>query len=200
MVLGKRCFDIVLSIIGLIILAPVFLLVAGIIKLTSTGPVFFRQQRIGRYGTLFAIHKFRTMIVGAESKGLKITIGEDRRITQVGHILRKTKLDELPQLIDVLQGSMSFVGPRPEVPEYVAKYPLMIKTKVLSIRPGITDRASIEMIDENELLAKSANPEQTYIHEILPIKLDYAVKYIDNYSLLEDVRIIFATLKKIISR
>lgn len=197
---AKRIFDIVLSALGLIILMPVFIIICVVIKLTSSGGVFFRQIRVGQYGIPFSIHKFRTMVTDAESKGLKITVGADNRITAIGRVLRKTKLDELPQLIDVLLGDMSFVGPRPEVPEYVAVYPNNIKQKILSIRPGITDWASIEMIDENEILAKSNNPEQTYINEILPIKLNYAVEYIDNYSFFEDIKIILETLKKIIIR
>lgn len=197
---AKRIFDIVFSALGLIILMPVFIIIGIVIKLTSSGGVFFRQIRVGQYGIPFSIHKFRTMVTDAESKGLKLTVGADNRITAIGRVLRKTKLDELPQLIDVLLGDMSFVGPRPEVPEYVAVYPDSIKQKILSIRPGITDRASIEMIDENEILAKSNNPEQTYINEILPIKLNYAVEYIDNYSFFEDIKIILETLKKIIIR
>lgn len=197
---AKRIFDIVFSALGLIILMPVFIIIGIVIKLTSSGGIFFRQTRVGQYGIPFSIHKFRTMVTDAESKGLKITVGADNRITTIGRVLRKTKLDELPQLIDVLFGDMSFVGPRPEVPEYVAVYPDSIKQKILSIRPGITDRASIEMIDENEILAKSNNPEQTYINEILPIKLNYAVEYIDNYSFFEDIKIILETLKKIIIR
>jgi lipopolysaccharide/colanic/teichoic acid biosynthesis glycosyltransferase len=199
-VFAKRIFDIVFSALGLIILMPVFIIIGIVIKLTSSGGVFFRQIRVGQYGIPFSIHKFRTMVTDAESKGLKLTVGADNRITAIGRVLRKTKLDELPQLIDVLLGDMSFVGPRPEVPEYVAVYPDSIKQKILSIRPGITDRASIEMIDENEILAKSNNPEQTYINEILPIKLNYAVEYIDNYSFFEDIKIILETLKKIIIR
>ncbi|RTK93229.1 MAG: sugar transferase [Neisseriaceae bacterium] len=197
---AKRIFDIVFSALGLIILMPVFIIIGIVIKLTSSGGIFFRQTRVGQYGIPFSIHKFRTMVTDAESKGLKITVGADNRITTIGRVLRKTKLDELPQLIDVLFGDMSFVGPRPEVPEYVAVYPDNIKQKILSIRPGITDRASIEMIDENEILAKSNNPEQTYINEILPIKLNYAVEYIDNYSFFGDIKIILETLKKIIIR
>lgn len=197
---AKRIFDIVFSALGLIILMPVFIIVGIVIKLTSSGGVFFRQTRVGQYGIPFSIHKFRTMVTDAESKGLKITVGADNRITAIGRVLRKTKLDELPQLIDVLLGDMSFVGPRPEVPEYVAVYPDNIRQKILSIRPGITDRASIEMIDENEILAKSNNPEHAYINEILPIKLNYAVDYVDNYSFFEDIKIILETLKKIIIR
>lgn len=196
----KRIFDVTLALIGLALLSPIFAIISLVILLSSEGPIFFRQLRVGQYGIPFRIHKFRTMIVDAEKNGLKITVGNDNRITPIGKFLRKSKLDELPQLIDVLLGKMSFVGPRPEVPEYVAQYPLTIKNKVLSIRPGITDRASIEMIDENTILAKSSNPEITYVNEILPIKLKYACDYIDNYSLVEDIKIIIDTLKKIVLR
>lgn len=196
----KRLFDILVSFIGLLILSPLFILIIIGIKLTSNGPVFFRQIRVGRYEKLFKIHKFRTMIVDAESKGLKITVGADKRITSIGAILRKTKLDELPQLIDVLLGNMSLVGPRPEVPEYVKYYSVDIKRKVFSIRPGITDEASIEMIDENDVLARSSNPENTYINEILPLKLSYAVKYAESHGIMLDIVLILKTLRKIIVR
>lgn len=170
------------------------------IKLTSSGSVFFRQTRVGRYENLFRIHKFRTMIVNAESKGLKITVGRDPRVTSIGYILRKTKLDELPQLIDVLLGNMSLVGPRPEVPEYIQYYPKELRDKIFSVRPGITDEASITMIDENEILSKSANPEQAYIKEILPLKLSYAAKYAEKSNLFLDIKLILRTLGKIVSR
>ena len=150
----KRSFDIICALCGLIILSPVLLLIIVLTKLTSTGPVFFRQTRVGQYEKLFQIHKFRTMIVNAEASGLKITVGRDPRITSIGHFLRKTKLDELPQLIDVLMGTMSLVGPRPEVPEYVQYYTNEVKAIVLSVRPGITDWASIKMIDENGSLPR----------------------------------------------
>lgn len=198
--LAKRIFDIIVSLFGLIILAPVFLLIAIIIKITSSGPVFFRQVRVGRHAHNFSIHKFRTMVNNAENIGPHITIGEDKRITFIGKFLRKTKLDELPQLIDVLKGDMSLVGPRPEVPGYVLTYPSEIKDIVLSVRPGITDWASIKMIDENLLLAKAADPVYTYQHEILPQKLDYAVKYVKTRNFIQDLIIIFATLGKIIFR
>lgn len=196
----KRLFDIVASSLGLVLLSPLFIIISVTIKFTSKGPVFFRQTRVGRNEKLFQIHKFRTMVVNAESKGLKITVGADSRITPIGYILRKTKFDELPQLIDVLIGNMSLVGPRPEVPEYVRYYTPEIKQKIFSVRPGITDAASIEMIDENDILAKSSNPEYTYINEILPLKLSYAVKYADHHNLFIDLVLILKTLKKIIIR
>mgnify|MGYP003466535376 FL=1 len=196
----KRSFDIICALCGLIILSPVLLLIIVLIKLTSTGPVFFRQTRVGQYEKLFQIHKFRTMIVNAEASGLKITVGRDLRITSIGHFLRKTKLDELPQLIDVLMGTMSLVGPRPEVPEYVQYYTNEIKAIVLSVRPGITDWASIKMIDENDILARASDPQQAYIQQILPEKLAYAVRYVQTRSLRLDVYLILLTISKIFTR
>lgn len=196
----KRSFDIICALCGLIILSPVLLLIIVLIKLTSTGPVFFRQTRVGQYEKLFQIHKFRTMIVNAEASGLKITVGRDPRITSIGHFLRKTKLDELPQLIDVLMGTMSLVGPRPEVPEYVQYYTNEIKAIVLSVRPGITDWASIKMIDENDILARASDPQQAYIQQILPEKLAYAVRYVQTRSLRLDVYLILLTISKIFTR
>lgn len=196
----KRVFDIICALCGLIILSPVLLLIIVLIKLTSTGPVFFRQTRVGQYEKLFQIHKFRTMIVNAEASGLKITVGRDPRITSIGHFLRKTKLDELPQLIDVLMGTMSLVGPRPEVPEYVQYYTNEVKAIVLSVRPGITDWASIKMIDENDILARASDPQQAYIQQILPEKLAYAVRYVQTRSLRLDVYLILLTISKIFTR
>lgn len=196
----KRLFDIVCSFFGLLILSPVFLVLILLIKLTSEGPIFFRQARVGQYQKLFQIHKFRTMVVNAEAKGLKITIGRDSRITWIGAILRKTKLDELPQLIDVLLGDMSLVGPRPEVPEYVKYYSAEMKAVVFKVKPGITDKASIEMIDENEVLSKYNNPEQAYIEHLIPLKLSYAVRYVKERSLVGDIAIIFKTIAKIFTR
>ena len=196
----KRVFDIICALCGLIILSPVLLLIIVLIKLTSTGPVFFRQTRVGQYEKLFQIHKFRTMIVNAEASGLKITVGRDPRITSIGHFLRKTKLDELPQLIDVLMGTMSLVGPRPEVPEYVQYYTNEIKAIVLNVRPGITDWASIKMIDENDILARASDPQQAYIQQILPEKLAYAVRYVQTRSLRLDVYLILLTISKIFTR
>ncbi len=198
--LAKRLFDIILSVMGLTLLSPILIIIAFTIKLTSQGEIFFRQQRVGLNGQLFLIHKFRTMVINAEDLGPKITIGMDKRITKIGHFLRKTKLDELPQLIDVFIGKMSIVGPRPEVPEYVALYQKEVKDIVLSVRPGITDWASIKMIDENLILAKSDNPKNTYIHEIMPQKLAYAVKYVKRRSMPQDILIIFMTFIKIIKR
>lgn len=190
----KRLFDLFWTVPGVILLSPLLAMVAVWIKLDSSGPVFFRQTRVGRYGKLFQVMKFRTMVIDAEAKGLKITVGRDPRITRSGHFLRKYKLDELPQLFNVLHGEMSLVGPRPEVPEYVACYPTDVRDKVLSIKPGITDRASIEFKDENRLLAGAADPARTYIEEILPVKLRYYVQYADEQSLWLDYCLIMRTL------
>lgn len=200
MMIMKRVFDIISSAIGLILLSPIFLIIALLIKSTSAGGVFFRQDRVGLNGQIFSIYKFRTMVTNAESLGPKITIGKDSRITTIGHILRKTKLDELPQLIDVFLGKMSIVGPRPEVPEYVAFYPTEVKDIVLSVRPGITDWASIKMIDENLILDLSDNPKETYIQKIMPEKLDFAVKYVKTRTFKQDLLIILMTFVKIIKR
>lgn len=195
----KRGFDIFCSALGLLCLLPLIVFIAIWIKLDSKGPVFFRQERVGQYGRLFRIHKFRTMRVDAEQAG-RLTVGRDSRITSCGHFLRKSKLDELPQLLDVLIGKMSLVGPRPEVQEYIDCYPANVRDKVLSVRPGITDRASIEMVDENEILAQYSDPRQAYIDHILPIKQRYYVAYVDNHGLIADVKIILATLLKIVMR
>ncbi len=196
----KRLFDFLCSAGGLVILSPVLIVIMLLIKLTSAGPIFFRQTRVGQHEQLFQIHKFRTMIVNAEARGLKITVGQDARITSIGRFLRKTKLDELPQLIDVLIGNMSLVGPRPEVPEYVKYYPAEVKAQIFKLKPGITDWASIKMIDENAILAKAENPEQEYIHKILPEKLTFAVRYAETRSLSLDVYLIFLTIAKIFTR
>lgn len=195
----KRSFDIVASLAGLIILLPVFMCIAIWIKIDSKGSVFFRQERVGRYGSTFRIHKFRTMTTNSESAG-RLTVGADSRITRSGKFLRKTKLDELPQLIDVLLGRMSLVGPRPEVPEFMNLYPLSQRQKILSVRPGITDRASIEMVDENEILGKYEDARQAYIDVIMPIKGEFYCNYVDNQSFTEDIKIVFSTFWKIISR
>lgn len=194
----KRLFDFCASGVGLLFLSPLLLVVAIVIKLDSHGPVFFRQERVGQFGKLFRIHKFRTMVVNAEGRGMQITVGSDPRVTKVGKFLRRYKLDELPQLIDVVLGRMSLVGPRPEVPRYVACYPDDVKDLVLSVRPGITDRASIEFKDENEILGRAADPHRAYVEEVLPIKLGYYVDYVKSRSLFGDVAIIFSTLLAIV--
>jgi len=192
-----RLSDIVLSLLGLLFLLPIFLILAVWIKFDSQGSIFFRQIRVGKDGRDFRIYKFRTMIVNAEKMGI-ITIGErDPRITNSGYFLRKYKLDELPQLINVLKGEMSFVGPRPEVRKYVEMYN-QEQLKILTVKPGITDYASIEYINEDEILGKSLDPEKTYIEEIMPQKIKYNMKYINNKTVIEYFKIIFLTIIKII--
>ena len=192
-----RLLDIVLSLLGLLFLLPIFLILAVWIKFDSQGSIFFRQIRVGKDGRDFRIYKFRTMIVNAEKMGI-ITIGErDPRITNSGYFLRKYKLDELPQLINVLKGEMSFVGPRPEVRKYVEMYN-QEQLKILTVKPGITDYASIEYINEDEILGKSSDPEKTYIEEIMPQKIKYNMKYINNKTVIEYFKIIFLTIIKII--
>ncbi|MGX1923790.1 sugar transferase [Vibrio sp. NH-7] len=195
----KRTFDLISCIVGLMLLAPLFIIVAIWIKLDSSGPIFFRQERVGRNGEVFRIHKFRTMRSDSENKG-RLTVGKDSRITTSGHFLRKSKVDELPQLIDVLLGKMSLVGPRPEVQEFIDEYPSDIRDIVLSVRPGITDEASIEMVDENEILGKYSDPRKAYIDEVLPIKQKYYVDYVENKSFFGDINIIIKTIMKIITR
>lgn len=196
--LAKRFFDLVFVLLGLIFLLPVFLLIAIVIKLDSKGSIFFKQIRVGQYGKHFRVLKFRTMVMNAEEKGAKITIGGDSRITKVGIFLRKYKFDELPQLLNVLKGEMSLVGPRPEVPEYVEFYSDEMKNIVLSVPPGITDRASIEFRDENEILSGSTDPVMDYREKVLPIKLDYYKKYVQERSLWLDFSLIIGTFSAII--
>ena len=194
--MSKRLFDIVAALAGLVLLAPLFALAALWIKLDSPGPVFFRQQRVGRHGKLFAIYKFRTM-TEAPAATVQLTVGRDRRITRAGELLRHYKLDELPQLINVLQGTMSLVGPRPEVPRYVACYPPAVRAIVLSVAPGITDWAAILYRDESAILGRAADPERAYLETILPAKLDYYMRYVRERNFWTDLRIIFSTLAAI---
>lgn len=196
--IAKRLFDLLASAVGLLLLSPLLAVIAVAIKLDSPGPVFYRQERVGRHGRLFRIHKFRTMRVDADRTGPQLTIGADRRVTRVGDPLRRYKLDELPQLIDVLEGTMSLVGPRPEVPRYVAAYPDSQRELVLSVRPGITDWASILYRSENEVLARAAEPQRAYIEEVLPVKLRYYTDYVRQRSFWGDLRIIAATLVAVV--
>lgn len=193
----KRCFDICASFFGIIFLSPILIVCAILVGCGSKGGVFFRQIRVGKNGKCFRILKFRTMVVDAESKGMQITVGADNRITGVGKFLRKTKLDELPQLFNVLVGQMSFVGPRPEVPKYVDMYTEYQKN-VLRIRPGITELASIVYRDENEVLAESDDPEQTYINEVMQKKLELNMEYMQKMGLFYDIKLIFKTLLAIL--
>jgi lipopolysaccharide/colanic/teichoic acid biosynthesis glycosyltransferase len=196
--MAKRLFDIAAAALGLLLLAPLLLAIALWIRLDSPGPVFFRQVRVGRHGVPFRIHKFRSMRTGPP--GLQLTVGVDPRITRAGAWLRGKRLDELPQLIDVLQGTMSLVGPRPEVPRYVAHYPAALRDVVLAVRPGITDPSSLDFLDEASLLAAAADPEREYIERILPVKLQRAADYARRASLRSDLLVIGRTLRRLIGQ
>ena len=196
----KRLFDLIFAGVGVLLLSPLLLGIALWIKLDSAGPVFFRQQRVGRFGVLFSIHKFRTMREDAPALGPQLTVGADPRVTRAGRFLRAAKLDELPQLIDVLAGKMSLVGPRPEVPRYVAMYPAALRDKVLSVRPGITDPASLAYRDESAVLARAIDPERAYVEEVMPAKLRCAAEYIDHATLGRDLRLIVRTIASLVAR
>jgi lipopolysaccharide/colanic/teichoic acid biosynthesis glycosyltransferase len=199
--MAKRVMDLLLAGLGLVLLSPLLLVLAAWIKLDSPGPVFYRQVRVGRHGVPFRIHKLRTMAHRPEvDDAVQITVGADPRITRAGAVLRRHKLDELAQLIDVVRGSMSLVGPRPEVPRYVALYPPALREKVLSVRPGLTDPASIQYRDENAMLARAADPEREYVHVVLPAKLKLAARYVDDASLALDLRVLWRTLKIVMPR
>ncbi|MBN2681607.1 MAG: sugar transferase [Bacteroidales bacterium] len=193
----KRLFDIFFSVLGIIILTPFLVIIAIIILADSRGGIFYLQTRVGKNNRDFRLMKFRTMRPNSDKKGLLTVGGRDSRITRTGYYLRKYKLDELPQLINVLKGEMSFVGPRPEVRKYVELYNQEQK-KVLTVKPGITDYASIEYINENELLAKSNNPEKEYIENIMPAKLKINLIYIEKAGLNTDLKIIIKTILKIL--
>ena len=195
--IAKRAMDIVLSACALAILWPLLLLIALAIWIDDPGPVFYRQVRVGRNGKTFRIFKFRSMVMDADKKGLAITVGRDSRITRVGAVLRKTKLDELAQLLNVFLGQMSFVGPRPEVPKYVELY-TPYQRQVLLVRPGITDYASIAYRNENDLLASAPNPEAMYIEQIMPDKIELNMKYLREISPLADIRLILKTIVAVI--
>ena len=197
--MAKRLFDLLIAAAALVLAAPLMLAIAAWIKLDSRGPVFFRQDRVGRHGRVFRIHKFRTMKYDPSDRGPQVTVGGDARITRVGQLLRGSKLDELPQLIDVLQGTMSLVGPRPEVPRYLPFYPPALRDKILSVRPGITDLASIEYRRESELLASADDPERAYVEQVLPEKLRYAEQYVDCASLWMDIRLLCRTLRAVLT-
>lgn len=194
----KRLFDIVFSFIGLVLLSPLFLIIAILIMVTSKGSVFYIQKRVGYKGIDFNLIKFRTMNTGAENSGLLTVGGRDPRITSIGFYLRKYKLDELPQLINVLKGDMSLVGPRPEVRKYVELYSEEQK-QVLEMKPGITDYASIAYFNENDLIANSQNPEETYIREVMPAKIKLNLKYKNEVGVLTDLKLIFKTFARILS-
>jgi len=195
----KRAMDIVASAVGLVVLLPVLLLAGLAVRLSGPGPVIFRQQRVGRHGRPFLLWKFRTMVADAPSRGAPLTVAGDPRITRIGAFLRASKIDELPQLWNVLRGDMSLVGPRPEVPRYVALYDEE-QRRVLSIRPGITDYASMAYFDENTLLARSPDPERTYVETVMPDKLRLNLLYLERMSLREDLRILLATVLMALGR
>ena len=196
----KRSFDILGAAVGLVMLAPILLAVALLIKLDTPGPVFFRQWRVGLHGRPFRIFKFRTMTLNQPQGAPEITVAGDARITRTGAWLRRTKIDELAQLIDVLRGTMSLVGPRPEVPRYVAHYPPALRERALAVRPGMTDPASLDSIDEDRLLAQAAVPEREYITVILPRKLQRAVDYAEHASLATDLALLWRTLCVLLAR
>ena len=191
-----RFFDIVFSLLAIVVFSPLFLVLYIVICLESKGGGFYKQTRVGKNNKDFKLYKFRSMCVGADKKGL-ITVGQDARITQSGRFIRKYKLDELPQLFNVLKGDMSVVGPRPEVRKYVDMYTAE-QMKVLSVRPGISDYASIKYVDENTILEQAANPDKSYIEQIMPDKIKYNMIYIDNKSIKEYFKIIFLTVGSIV--
>jgi lipopolysaccharide/colanic/teichoic acid biosynthesis glycosyltransferase len=193
----KRLFDIIFSFLGLALLMPFFLIIGLFIIIDSRGGIFYKQMRVGKDGKDFLLLKFRSMKTDADKKGLLTVGARDSRITRVGYFIRKYKIDEIPQLFNVLFGEMSLVGPRPEVRKYVNLYNNEQK-KVLSVKPGITDYASIEYCNENELLSKGENPEQVYIDEIMPAKLQLNLKYIAEQGMVTDIKIIMKTLVKIV--
>ena len=193
----KRFFDLTASFLGLVLLAPLFIIISLLIKLVDKGPVFYKQKRVGKNSKLFVLYKFRSMRVRGSAKEGSFEPGNISHVTLVGRFLRKTKIDELPQLINVLKGEMSLVGPRPEVEKWVAVYPERWK-QVLSVRPGITDNSSVIFRNEEFLLAKSDDPERTYKEIILPKKLDLYEDYVLNYTFYGDLKLIFKTLYSII--
>ncbi len=195
----KRLLDLGLVLLSAPLILPLAALLALTVKLDSRGPVLFRQERVGRSGRPFTILKFRTMVKGAEHHGPSLTAHGDERITRVGRLLRRLKLDELPQLWNVLVGEMSLVGPRPEVPEYVALYPESIREKVLAVPPGITGDAALEFLDEEALLRSVENPEQYYVSTLLPRKLELYERYVDEWTLRSDIATLARTLLRLIS-
>jgi lipopolysaccharide/colanic/teichoic acid biosynthesis glycosyltransferase len=196
--MGKRLLDVIVSASLLLLFAPVMLAVALWVRLDSPGPALFRQVRVGRHGKLFTIHKFRTM--AQAHGGLGLTVGADARITRAGHVLRRLKLDELPQLWDVLRGAMSLVGPRPDLPQYVERYPEPLRQQVLAVRPGITDPASLAYRNESELLAREPDPERAYFDRILPHKLQLSADYAAQASLWTDLRLMARTALLLLGR
>ena len=193
----KRIFDVIFSVLGLIFLLPIFAIIAFLIKWDSAGSIFYRGERVGQFNKKFKIFKFRSMVINADKIGGSSTSGDDPRITGIGKFLRKYKIDEFPQLINILKGEMSFVGPRPEVVEYVELFSKKEKIIILSLKPGITDYASIWNHDEGKILAGSKDPEKTYLEKIRPKKIKLQLKYVKNNNLLIDIKLILKKLKKI---
>lgn len=192
-----RLLDILFSFAGLVVLSPLLLVVYILIRMESPGGGFYRQQRVGKDGKMFGLLKFRSMRTGSDKQGLITVGGHDSRITRMGYFIRRYKIDELPQLLNVLKGDMSLVGPRPEVKKYVDMYTAE-QRRVLSVKPGITDYASIEYADENEILGRAADPDKAYVEQIMPDKIRLNMRYIENHNLREYFKIIFLTIKKII--
>ncbi|MBA2722252.1 MAG: sugar transferase [Methylibium sp.] len=196
--MAKRAFDLLAASFGLLLLAPLMTVIALAIRFDSPGPALFRQQRVGRHGALFRIHKFRTMVQGSAENGPSLTVGDDARITRVGRLLRSRRLDELPQLIDVLAGHMSVVGPRPELPRYVALYPPTLRERVMAVRPGLTDPAALANLDESARLARATDPEREYIEVLLPAKLQVSIDYAESASLVSDLCVLARTLARLL--
>lgn len=195
----KRLFDVVVSAVMLLVISPVFLVLAIAIKLDSSGPVFYRQERVTQYGKTFRIFKFRTMVSNADKIGTQVTVGNDSRITRVGKLIRKCRLDEVSQLIDIFRGTMTFVGTRPEVPKYVAAYtPEMMATLLLPA--GVTSLASIMYKDEDEMLSGAENVDKTYIQDVLPGKMHYNLKAIESFSFWNDIKVMFMTVFAVLGR
>ena len=194
----KRALDLLVASLALLVLSPLMLAIAAWIRLDSPGPVFFRQERVGRHGVPFRIHKFRTMVADAPQRGPAITVGDDARITKAGRWLRRHRLDELPQFIDVLKGDMSLVGPRPEVPRYVAHYPAELRDAVLALKPGMTDPVSLAHLDESTLLAQAADPEREYVEVLLPRKLALSLQYARGATPWSDLRVLWRTLRALL--
>lgn len=193
-------FDLIVATFALLAVTPLLLLAMLAIRLDSTGPVWFRQERVGRGGRTFRIHKLRTMQVDAPSRGPGVTAHEDPRITRVGRLLRHYRIDELPQLIDVIRGDMSLVGPRPELPRFVAAYPPALRDELLAVRPGLTDPAALEFADEAALLAGAADPERAYVEQILPRKLQLQAEYLRRATLRTDLAVLSRTLRLLLVR
>lgn len=198
--MAKRAFDLIGASVALLLLALPMALIALWIRLDSPGPALYRQERVGRGGRIFRIRKFRTMVADADRRGPLLTVGADPRITRAGAWLRRTRLDELPQLLDVLAGHMSLVGPRPEVPRYVAHYPAALRARALALKPGITSPAALAYLDESARLARAADPEREYIEVILPHKLQLAADYAERATLWSDLRVLLCTLRQMAAR